>query len=262
MRKNTLKTALASGDMLTGIWLNMASEAAAEMAGGAGFDWALIDGEHAPYDISAIQAQLRALAGFDISPVVRVPVGEAWVIKQVLDLGVETLLVPMVDSAEQAAAMVAATRYPPHGIRGVGAAVARASGFGRDTGYIAQVNDRICLMVQAESVAALDNLDAIAATDGVDSVFIGPSDLAADMGHPGNPDAPAVQAAIKDAITRIRAAGKVPGILDFNPDRFQMYRDLGVGFLAVTADVILLRAAMQERAALVATRVKDKAKQV
>ncbi len=250
MQENKLKAALVAGDMQVGIWLNMASGSAAEMAGGAGFDWALIDGEHAPYDITAIQTQLRALAGSDISPVVRVPVGEAWVIKQVLDLGVETLLVPMVDTAEHAAAMVAATRYAPHGMRGVGAAVARASGFGRDADYIAEVNDRICLMVQAESVAALENLDAIAATDGVDSVFIGPSDLAADMGFPGNPDAPDVQAVIKDAIGRIRAAGKAPGILDFNPDRFQMYRDLEVGFLAVTADVILLRAAMQDRAAL------------
>ncbi len=245
MKENRLKAGLARGEMLIGCWLNLGSAAAAEMAGGAGFDWALIDGEHAPYDVTAIQAQLRALAAFEISPVVRVPVGRDWLIKQVLDLGVESLLVPMVEDADQAAALVRATRYPPEGVRGVGAAVARATGYGADGEYIAQVNEQICLIVQAESLRALENLEAIAATPGVDAVFIGPSDLAADMGFAGRPDAPEVQAAITDAIGRIRAVGKAPGLLDFTPERFAGYREMGVGFLAVAADVTLLRGAMQ-----------------
>ena len=256
MRASELKAVLAAGrETALGIWLNLGSEAAAEIAGAAGFDWALIDGEHAPYDITAIQRQLRALAAFAVAPVVRVPVGEAWVIKQVLDLGVENLLVPMVDSAAKAAEMVAACRYPPAGKRGVGAAVARASGYGAEAGYIARADASICLMVQAESVMALENIEAIAGTDGVDCVFIGPSDLAADMGYPGRADAPEVAAAIKAAIGRIRKAGAAAGVLDFNPEKIGYYQALGVNFLAVAADVTLLRGAMRDRAVLARSKL-------
>jgi len=254
MMENRFKAALAGERMLLGCWLNMGSAVAAEMAGLAGFDWALIDGEHAPYDVAAIIDQLRALAAFDTVPVLRVPVGETWIIKQALDMGAQNLLVPMVDTAEQAAGLVADMRYPPAGRRGMGAAVSRVSGYGANAEYITEANQRVCLIVQAESRMALENLDAIAATDGVDAVFIGPSDLAADMGHTGNANAPEVQAAIKDAIARIQAAGKAAGILDFNPERYATYRAAGVSLLAVAADVSVLRGGLAEIAAAACVR--------
>lgn len=246
MQKNELKAALARGDMQIGTWLNLGSEVAAHIAGTVGFDWCLIDGEHAPYDISAIQAQLRTLAALKINPVVRVPGGEAWMIKQVLDLGVESLMVPMIDTAQQAHEMVAATRYGPEGIRGMGAMLARATGYGVDVNYTAEVNNQICLLVQAETRLALENLDEIASVEGVDAVFIGPADLSADMGYPGDPGAPQVKAAIKDAVGRVRAAGKSAGIIDFNAADFAYYKEIGVNFLGISADVNLLRSAMSD----------------
>ena len=248
MRDNPLKSALLRGEMQLGCWLNLGAAGAAELAGVTGFDWALIDGEHGPWDIAAIQDQLRVLASVGQNAVVRVPVGEVWILKQVLDIGATSVLVPMVDTAEQAARMVAACRYPPAGMRGMGAAVARASLYGHEADYTSFADQRLCLMVQAESRAALDNLDAIAATEGVDVVFIGPSDLSADMGFPGNPEAPEVRAAIEDAITRIRAAGKVAGIFDFNTAHYPRYRELGVTFLAVAGDATVLRTGMAARA--------------
>ena len=245
MIENKLKAALARGDMQIGTWLNMGSDAATEMAGNAGFDWCLIDGEHAPFDISVILQQLRVLAACEASPVVRVPVGEAWVIKQVLDLGAQSLLVPMVDTPDQAAAMVAATRYAPNGVRGMGAAVARASGYGADPAYVHHADSQICLLLQAETRTSLENLDAILATEGIDGIFIGPVDLSADMGYPGNPGAPEVKAAIKDAVGRIRAAGKTAGIIHYGVADFAYYQEIGVNFLGVSSEAALLRSAMQ-----------------
>lgn len=242
--ENKLKAALARGDMQIGLWLNLGDAGATEIAAAVGFDWCLIDAEHGPYDPVAIQAQLRALAPFDASAVVRVPIGEEWVIKQVLDLGVQSLLVPLIDTAEDAARMVRAVRYAPAGVRGMGASVARASGYGRMADYVQTADAQICLMVQAETRRALENLDAIAATEGVDGVFIGPADLSADMGYPGNPDAPEVQAAIADAIGRIRAAGKAAGIIYHDPGAFVRLRDLGVNFLGIGSEASLLRAAL------------------
>ncbi len=251
---NPLKQALAAHEMQIGLWLNLGDASAAEIAGQAGYDWCLIDGEHGPYNPTAILGQLRALAPpFDAEPVVRVPIGEDWVIKQVMDLGVRSLLIPpMVDTPEQAAHLVRATRYAPDGHRGgLGAAVARASGYGADTGYVARANDEVCLLVQAETRRALENLDAIAATEGgVDAVFIGPADLSADMGHRGNPGHPEVRAAIADAVARIRAAGKAAGgIIHYDTADFAYYRDLGITFLGTGADASLLRAAMQANVA-------------
>ncbi len=246
MTENRLKTALARGDMQVGTWLNLTSPEGAEIAGAAGFDWCLIDGEHGPYDPSQILEKLRVLAAFNANAVVRVPVGEAWVIKQVLDLGVQSLLVPMVDTAAQAADMVAATRYAPEGIRGMGAAVARASIYGTDTEYVANANGQICLLVQAETPTALNNLDEILAVDGVDGIFIGPADLSASMGYPGNPAAPEVRDAIKDAVGRIRAAGKTAGIIHYDAADFAYYKEIGVNFLGVGSDVGLLSAALQD----------------
>jgi len=172
-----------------------------------------------------------------------VPVGEDWVIKQVLDLGAQTLLVPMVDTAEQADRVVRATRYAPEGVRGLGASVARVSGFGAVADYATTANAEIGVIVQAETRRAIANLDEILAVEGVDCVFIGPADLSADMGYTGNPGAAEVVETIADAVRRIRAAGKAAGIIHYDAAAFGYYAGLGVNFLGVGADVSLLRTA-------------------
>ncbi|WP_420394779.1 HpcH/HpaI aldolase family protein [Nioella sp.] len=247
--RNRLKSDLAAGRLCKGIWLNLGSPLVAELAGNSGFDWCLIDGEHGPWDPTAIRAQLMALAATPAQAVVRVPVAEDWVIKQALDLGVQTLLVPMVDSAEEAAAVVRACRYPPQGVRGQGALVARATGFNAIADYTTNANDEICILVQAESRAALADLDRIAAVDGVDGIFIGPADLAADMGHRDNPAHPDVQAAIADAIPRIRAAGKAAGIILGTAEARARAVAQGVNFLGMGSEATLLADALRALAA-------------
>jgi 4-hydroxy-2-oxoheptanedioate aldolase len=239
---NPFKQALADKRAQIGLWLGLADAYSAEICAGAGFDWLLIDGEHSPNDLRSILGQLQAMAPYPVHPIARVPVGHGNIgtalIKQYLDLGVQTLLVPMVDTPEQAAALVLAMRYPPQGIRGMGGA--RASGWGRNPAYVHEANDQVCLLVQVETEAALRNLDAIAATPGVDGVFIGPADLSASLGHVGNPGHPEVQAAITDAIARIQKAGKAAGILTPDEALAQRYLGLGATFVAVGLDTNLL----------------------
>jgi 4-hydroxy-2-oxoheptanedioate aldolase len=245
MRPTRFKTALSQDRPLVGLWLGMADAYAADLAAQAGFDWLVVDGEHAPNDLRSILAQLQVLESAGAAAVVRPPMGETWLIKQLLDIGAETLLIPMVETADQAEALVRAVRYPPRGVRGMGAALARASRFNTVPGYAAKADDNICLLVQAESRAALDNLDAILAVDGVDGVFIGPADLAADMGFPGQPNTPEVWAAIQDALTRIAGAGKPAGILTFDEGLNRRCIDLGARFVAVGADVTEYTAALR-----------------
>ncbi|MBV0912090.1 HpcH/HpaI aldolase/citrate lyase family protein [Anianabacter salinae] len=247
--KNLLKAALLRGDIQVGVWLGLGSGAVAEMAAGAGFDWCLIDAEHSPNVLPTIGEQLRSMNGRGTSAILRVPVCEDWVIKQMLDLGVQTLLVPMVHDGALAAKAVAATRYPPDGVRGVGAALARASDYSGIPDYTSTANAEICVIVQAESRASLDNIDAIAGTAGVDAVFIGPADLAADMGHLGNPAHPEVQGAIDHMIARIRAAGKVAGTLTFDPAQVPGILAKGVTFLGVGSDVTTLARGLRSLAA-------------
>lgn len=242
---NGFKTALREGRPQIGLWVAMADAYAAEIAGHAGFDWLVIDGEHGPNDLRSILAQLQALQGSPSEPVVRLPVGESWMIKQFLDIGARTLLVPMVDSAEEAEALVGAVRYPPQGIRGMGAGIARASRFNTIPGYVAEAGTDICLLVQAETRAAIADLERIAAVDGIDGIFIGPADLAADMGFPGDLEAAEVQATIESAITTIVKAGKPAGILTFNEALNRRYLDLGATFVAVGADVTEFSSALQ-----------------
>jgi 4-hydroxy-2-oxoheptanedioate aldolase len=246
---NVFKQKLQSPTAQIGLWLSLASAYSTEICAGAGFDWLLIDGEHAPNDLDRILAQLQTIAAYPSQAVGRVPVGDTALIKQYLDLGLQTLLVPMVDTPEQAAALVQACRYPQDddssggqggkgGIRGM--AGARASRWGRYPNYAKEANAQVCLLVQVESRLALTNLDAIAATEGVDGVFIGPADLSASMGHVGNAGHPEVQAAIEDAIVRILKAGKAPGILTTDAALAQHYIRLGVRFIAVGLDTSLL----------------------
>jgi len=236
---NRFKQAIRSQAQI-GLWMSMTSPYCAEACATAGFQWFLIDGEHAPNDVRSTLAQLQAVAPYGGHPVVRAVEGNATLIKQLLDIGAQTLLIPMVDTPEQARALVAATRYPPEGIRGVGAAVARASRWGARRQYLDEANDEVCLIVQAETVAALNNLEAICAVDGVDGVFIGPSDLAASMGHRGKPGHPEVQAAIEAAIKTIAASGKAPGTLTGDPVLARRYLELGARFVAVGIDVTLM----------------------
>jgi len=240
---NPFKAAITAGQPQVGLWLSLADPYATELCATAGFQWMLVDGEHAPNDVRSMLHALQACAAHGSHPVVRVVQGDTALIKQVLDIGAQTVLVPMVDTAEQAAAMARAMRYPPQGVRGVGAAVARVSQWGARTAYLDEANDEVCLLVQAETATALANLEAICAVDGVDGVFIGPADLAASMGHRGNPGHPEVQAAIDGAIRRITAAGKAAGTLTTDPEAGRHYLGLGARFVAVGIDTSLLAAA-------------------
>lgn len=254
---NRLKAALVAGERQTGLWIAMTHPTSAEIASRAGFDWCLIDGEHAANDIPLILDQLRAMDGGTATPVVRLPVGDPVLVKRALDLGVQSLVIPMINTAEEAQGMVNATRYPPEGTRGVGAAMARAANFGEITDIVTTANAEICLFVQAESQEAIANIEEIAALEGVDGIFIGPADLAADMGYPGQPGASEVEAVIHAAIGRIIAAGKVAGIIAFDAAKCAEWIDAGARFVAVGGDVAILARGIRA-AAGVASELKGR----
>ncbi len=237
---NAFKQAIGAGHARIGLWQALASPYTAEICAGAGFDWLLIDGEHGPNDLPLVLRQLQAIAASPVEPVVRLPIGDPVLIKQYLDIGARSLLVPMIDSGEQAARMVAATRYPPDGIRGVGSAIGRASRWNRTPGYLEHAHEEICLLLQVESAAGLDALEAIAGTTGVDGVFIGPSDLAAALGHLGDPGHADVQHAIERAITRLRVLDVPCGMLISDEALARRYLELGASFVAVGTDVTIL----------------------
>ncbi|MBK1870684.1 4-hydroxy-2-oxoheptanedioate aldolase [Aestuariivirga sp. YIM B02566] len=247
--QNQFKQRLHAGERQIGLWLGLADPYAAELIAGAGFDWLVIDGEHAPNDLRSTLAQLQALSTHTVSAVCRPPVGESWMIKQLLDIGCQTILVPMVETAEQAKDLVRAVKYPPHGIRGVGAGLARASRFNAIPDYLVTADEQTCLLVQLETLAGLDQLEAIAAVDGVDGIFIGPADLAADMGYLGRPGHAEVQARVEDAITRIVATGKAAGILTSDQQLARRYLELGARFVAVGSDIGLIGTAARQLAA-------------
>lgn len=242
---NTFKQRLQRGETQIGLWLGLADPYCAELAANAGFDWLLIDGEHAPNDLRSLLGQLQAIAPYPSQAVIRPVIGDTALIKQVLDIGAQTLLVPMVESADQARALVRAMRYPPSGVRGVGSALARASRWNTIPGYLDHADAQMCLLVQIENREGLANLDAICAVEGVDGVFIGPADLSAAMGHRGNPGHPEVQAAIEDAIVRIRDAGKAAGILSADQTLARRYIELGAAFVAVGVDTTVLMRGLQ-----------------
>jgi 4-hydroxy-2-oxoheptanedioate aldolase len=249
---NPFKQALREKRAQIGLWLGLADHYTTEICAGAGFDWLLIDGEHSPNDLRTILQQAQVIAGYPAShPIARIPVGHGNVgvatIKQYLDLGIQTLLVPMVDTPQQAQDIVRAMRYPPDGIRGVGGA--RASRWGRYPNYPKEANAQVCLLVQAETRTALDNLDAILAIDGVDGVFIGPSDLAASLGYVGNSGHPEVQQIIEQTIARINKGGKAAGILTPDETLARRYLELGATFVAVGLDNNLLARATSQLAA-------------
>ena len=237
--RNPFKHALVAGRQQIGLWVSLASPYSAEIVAGAGFDWLVIDTEHSPNEVDTTLAQLQVVASYPVSPVVRPAWNDKVLIKRHLDIGAQTLLIPYVQNADEAAAAVAATRFPTRGVRGV-AGVTRASRFGRVADYAKRAEEELCLLVQIESREGLDNLEAIARTDGVDGVFIGPADLAAGLGHLGEQSHSEVQTAIRDAIGRIRACGKGAGILATDEASSRRYIEWGTTFTAVGLDVMVL----------------------
>lgn len=246
--ENGFKRALRAGKPQIGLWSSLSSNYTVEVIAGAGFDWILLDSEHSPADIENLLTQLQAAAPYPTHPVVRIPWNDMVTIKRVLDIGAQSLLVPYVSTADEAKAAVSYTRYPPAGVRGV-AGTTRATRFGRIPDYARRAHEEICLLVQVETQAALDNIEAICGIEGVDGVFIGPADLHASLGHPGEIANPKVKPMIDDAIRRIRKAGKAPGILTPNEVDARHWLDCGALFVAVGADVGILARGAESLAA-------------
>jgi len=237
--ENPFKRALARGTPQIGLWSSLSSNYTVEVIAGAGFDWILLDSEHSPADIENLLTQLQAAAPYPTHPVVRIPWNDMVTIKRVLDIGAQSLLVPYVSTADEARAAVSFARYPPAGVRGV-AGTTRATRFGRIPDYARRAHEEICVLVQVETQQALDNIEAIAAVDGVDGIFVGPADLHASLGHAGETANPKVKPLIDDAIRRIRKSGKAPGILTPNEADARHWLECGALFVAVGADVGIL----------------------
>lgn len=233
---------------LAGMWVCTGSPLVAEICAGSGLDWLLVDMEHSPNGLESVLAQLQAVAAYPVTPVVRVPVGDLVTIKQVLDLGAQNLLVPMVSSAHEAQAAVEAVRYPPRGRRGVGSALSRSARWNRVEGYLDDADDHVSLFVQVETVEGVAAAGAIASVDGVDGVFVGPSDLAASMGLLGQQNHPDVVAAVHRTFDAVRAAGTPVGVNAFDPDLARSYVRAGASFVLVGADVTLLARGSEELA--------------
>lgn len=249
MPRNRFKQSLREGGQQVGLFVGLANAYGMEILAGAGFDWLVIDAEHSPNNPATVLAQLQAAAPYPVHLLVRPMSHDPALIKQYLDAGAQTLLLPLVDDAAQAAALVRAMRYPPAGIRGVAASLARAAHWNGVADYVKHANDEVCLVVQIETRAGLENLDAILAVDGVDAAFIGPADLAASLGHLGDAGHPEVRAAIENALRRIAASGKAAGVFVTDPVLARHYRDCGASFIAVGGDTTLLRTAALKLAA-------------
>jgi 4-hydroxy-2-oxoheptanedioate aldolase len=239
----------AASRPLIGIWVCSGSPLVAEICAGSGVDWLLIDMEHSPNGLEATLSQLQAVAAYPVSPLVRVPIGDVVTLKQVLDLGAQNVLVPMISSAEEARAVVEAVRYPPRGRRGVGSALARSARWNRVDGYLQNADDHVSLFVQIETAAGVEAAAEIAAVDGVDGVFVGPSDLAASMGVLGQQSHPDVEAAVLRTFDAVRAAGTPVGVNAFDPAVADRYLAAGASFVLVGADVALLARGSESLAA-------------
>lgn len=240
---NTFRQRLHGRERLIGFWSSMTNSTTVEIAGLAGYDWLLLDGEHAPTSLPLMAAQLQALNGSPVAIVGRPAENNVVMIKQLLDVGFYNLLIPFVESGDDARKAVAATRYPPEGIRGV-AGLHRSNRYGTLAGYNESVNDNISVIVQIESRAGIEAFDDIVAVDGVDGIFIGPSDLSASLGHLGNPNHPDVQRVIRDLHERTQAHGKATGILAPIQDDARRYLDWGFHFVAVGTDMGVFKQAV------------------
>lgn len=261
--KNHFKRALQAGRKQIGLWSTIPSPYVSELVAGAGYDWVLLDTEHTPTDVPLMLSQLQATAAAQPAPgalPVHAVVRPAWndpvLIKRYLDIGAQTLLLPFVQNAEEAKAAVRATRYAPEGIRGMGGST-RAANFGRTADYVSRAAEELCLLVQVETAEALDHIEAIAAIDGIDGIFIGPADLSASLGYAGKARHPVVDQTIDDAIRRIRACGKAPGILMVDEQRARECLELGAQFIAVALDTIVLRDGIDAAAARFRERAQE-----
>jgi len=237
--RNTFKHAIAKGELQIGLWCSLCSPITAEIVSHSGYDWLLLDTEHSPNEVPDVLAQLQAVQAGTASAIVRPAWNDIVLIKRFLDIGAQTLLVPFVQSADEARRAVEATRYPPGGIRGITGS-GRASRYGRVTNYLKNASQEICLLVQVETKSALDRIEEIASVDGIDGVFIGPNDLSASFGHIGNWAHPDVQAALEDAVRRLKKIGKPAGILTPNEEEAKRFIQWGYTFVAVGADLGLL----------------------
>ena len=237
--KNKFKSSLAKGELQIGLWSGFGSNIVVEVMANSGADWILLDTEHSPTEISSLVAQLQAMKGSTASAIVRPAWNDKILIKRILDIGAQSLLIPFIQNAAEAEAAVAATRYPLDGIRGV-AGSTRASDYGRNKDYLHNANEEIAVIVQIETGEALQEIEAIASVDGVDGVFIGPSDLSASLGHINKAEHEDVQSAIKTAISKLKAVGKPAGILGFNPDHAKRYIEWGFQFVAIGSDINLV----------------------
>ena len=238
---NNFKAAIKAGKKQNGLWLSLMNSYTAELCAGAGFDWFLIDAEHAPNTLDNILRQLQAIAPYGVAPVVRPANRDPDMLKLLLDMGVQNFLIPLVESAEQAKALVGAVRYPPSGYRGVGHVLGRASRWGRVGDYLKRSDDEICLLVQIESRKGMDNLEAVAAVDGVDGLFVGPADLSASLGHTGDIAHPDAAAAIDSSIGRIIAAGKPVGTITSGAVNTKKFFARGCSFVAAGVDALAAR---------------------
>ena len=249
MIENRIKARLAAGETTYGIFLGLGHQTASEVSAGAGFDWLLIDGEHAANDHLTMLDQAKALQIHGVETFVRTVDRDPRHIKQFVDGGIKNFLVPVVDTADQAADLAAALRYPPEGVRGVGALGARATNFGRNPSYLREANEGMCLLVQCETRIGFSNLDEILKVDGVDGVFFGPSDISADFGLIGQPGHPDVKGAVLEGIKKVRAAGKAAGVMTLDEGLITEYRDAGANFLSIGLDTNLLAKAVDALAA-------------
>jgi len=237
--RNAFKHAIAKGQLQIGLWCSLCSNITAEIVAHSGYDWLLLDTEHSPNEVPDLLSQLQAIQSGTASAIVRPAWNDMVLIKRYLDIGAQTLLLPFVQTPEEARAAVAATRYPPGGIRGITGS-GRASRYGRVKDYLKNASNEICVLVQVETKSALDQIEKIASVEGIDGVFIGPNDLSASFGHLGNWGHTDVQAALKDAVVRLKKIGKPAGILTGNEEEARRYIDWGYRFVAVGADVGLL----------------------
>lgn len=255
--KNIFKQRLKQGDIQYGVWNGLVDTNVGEILAGSGFDWVVVDGEHAPFDLRTIQVQMQAISRHNVPVIVRPPVGERVLIKQLLDIGVQTLLIPNVETAEQARECAKDMRYAPEGNRGVGTALARAAQWNRVDGYFEKANDEMCLIVQVESLKASENLDEILQVKDVDAVFIGPADLAATMGHLGNPGHPDVVAKVHECLAKIEASDKQAGFLTTSKSLIEQYIEKGATMVGVGLDTILLAKSAKALAETYKTELKD-----
>jgi 4-hydroxy-2-oxoheptanedioate aldolase len=246
--KNDFKAAIRAGRQQIGLWVSLASPYSTEIVAGSGFDWLLLDGEHSPNDPPTILPQLQAAAAYPVSAIVRPAWNDKVLVKRYLDVGTQSLLIPYVQTPDEARAAVESIRFPTRGVRGV-AGTTRAARYGRVAEYAKRAESELCLLVQIETRSGLDNLEAIARTDGIDGVFIGPADLAAGLGHLGEMHHPEVQSAIQDAMKRIRACGKPAGILAMDDASARRYIEWGSVFTAVGMDAAILARETEKLAA-------------